>query len=71
MSRKKEVQLRKGNTVVSVMPTTVKRYERDGWTVVEDGSSEAAQNVEPVPVLQVDAVPAKNRSGADPAKDKE
>lgn len=45
MSKKKYVKMQKrgeveGMNVIEVMPSAVKVWDRRGWTVVDDGSSE-------------------------------
>lgn len=67
MSRRQEVQLQKDDVTISVMPSSVPRYQKNGWTKVEDGSSD-----EGVVLTEPQPSPANYWSqSADPSKDKE
>lgn len=61
MSNKREVALEKDGIEITVMASSVARYEDDGWTRVEDGSSEE-NSADSAPVF-----PPRDEVPADPS----
>lgn len=47
MSNKKYVQIEKDGIQGECLPSAVKTWEANGWTVVDDGDSENGSEVEP------------------------
>jgi len=44
MSKHSYIQIQKGDLVAEVIPSAVRAWKRNGWTVVDDESSEVPPN---------------------------
>jgi hypothetical protein len=44
MAQKQLVKITNGDVEAHVLPAAVKAYERNGWTAVDDGSSEESKS---------------------------
>jgi len=66
MAKRREVKISKDNVEASVEPQVVPAYEKRGWTVVDDGSSESGSKpVSEDTTAQTDAKPVTANEGGD------
>ena len=66
MAKLRFVKIEKDGIEAEVLPESVKAWERNGWTAVDDGSSEQAEAEAPENANVVDAPPvAQTRVRAD------
>ena len=58
MSKQREIEIEKDGQTASVLASAVEAWKRNGWTVVDDGSSDVEVDLPPRPTVQVVPDPA-------------